>query len=190
MYGGGAGGDDSYGDTWEYTPATKDGVAGKWAELSPGDPPDSGTMTSPGERQGHVMAYDSTRGTIVLFGGASKYQQGGYDDTWEYGAGKWKRVDAVVHAGFVPRFRAVMDYDPVNQRMILFGGSAPVKTAVGNAIGDTWELFYVGAPCGEGRPPCNGRCVSGVCCDLGPSDPDCTCDSVTKPGLCYAKAKR
>jgi N-acetylneuraminic acid mutarotase len=56
-------------DTWEW-----DGRVGSWTIRS--------ASTAPAARAAHSMAYDGTRGTVVLFGGNSD----GYSvaDTWEY----------------------------------------------------------------------------------------------------------
>jgi hypothetical protein len=58
-----------WGDTWEW-----DGTRGTWGMRS--------SSTSPSARSLQAMAYDSARGTVVLFGGNSFGYSAG--DTWEY----------------------------------------------------------------------------------------------------------
>jgi len=59
-------------DSWEW-----DGES--WRQVS---------LEGPSARNSHAMAYDSTRGFVVLFGGYN-FQEGGQylNDTWEYLAG-------------------------------------------------------------------------------------------------------
>lgn len=62
-----------FSNTWEY-----DGV--DWVRIA--------TTNSPPARINHAMAYDSTRGRVVLFGGATRSFMGTtLNDTWEYGLG-------------------------------------------------------------------------------------------------------
>ncbi len=50
--------DTDFNDTWAYDPA-----ANTWTELNP-----SGTL--PPARSGHDLVYDSSRGLLIMFGGA------------------------------------------------------------------------------------------------------------------------
>lgn len=87
------------GDTWEW-----DGTA--WERRSTGGP-------SP--RNGAVMAYDTHRGRVVLFGGSG----GPSDQTWEWDGTAWERIDAAQTPG---RFNSAMAYDTSRRTMLRFGG--------------------------------------------------------------------
>ncbi len=76
-----------------------------------------------GQRWGHALAYDSDRGVTVFFGGergldgSIEY----FDDTQEYDGKVWRQIK-VVGTKPSPRSFHAMAYDPVNQRVVLFGG--------------------------------------------------------------------
>ncbi|MBI5527158.1 MAG: hypothetical protein HY897_12555 [Deltaproteobacteria bacterium] len=113
------GGDDgaSKQDTWEW-----DGATGMWTDRTP-------TGTKPSARDDHTMAYDSTRGRVVIFSGDN-----GGNETWEWegAAGTW--TDRTP-AGTKPsaRERHAMVFDSAYGRVVLFGGEDSVKKQ------DTWE---------------------------------------------------
>lgn len=74
-------------------------------------------------RQGHGMAYDSSRNKIVLFGGKSfDNDPTWHDDTWEWDCAtkKWSRI----YTHNTPRGRAyhAMVYNPVRKSVMLQGG--------------------------------------------------------------------
>lgn len=105
---------------------------------------DVGTM---GKRFGHAMAYDSSRGVTVFFGG--EYGEPGesssfFDDTWEYDGRSWKPV--VVENGINPGARSehTMVFDSANNQVVLFGGVGEDRY-----YNDTWT--YVGTGPGTGR---------------------------------------
>ncbi|MGI6394398.1 MAG: Kelch repeat-containing protein [bacterium] len=86
----------------------------------------------PSKRVNHSMVYDSARGKVVLFGGASNSHR--QQDTWEWdGASNvWvNRTPGVT----VPSKRRnhSMVYDPVRGKTVLFGGWA------NTVLNDTWE---------------------------------------------------
>ncbi len=114
--------DHALSDTWIYWMDT-----GLWELMNP-------TIAPPG-RYGHNMVYDSTRGTIVMFGGYD--QQTTFDDTWTYDllTNTWTEIDTVNDPD--PRYGAAMAYDDVNDMVILFGGSSWISPWVRN---DTWAL--------------------------------------------------
>jgi hypothetical protein len=118
-------------DTWTWTGT-------KWVRLA--------TAHTPGPRSGHVMVTDSTRGRIVLFGGrridasAPNGTQIVLNDTWVFRNFDWTQLDTPNQ----PPARTVAGaaYDPVRDRVVLFGGntiSTDGKNTV-NAIHDTWEF--------------------------------------------------
>ncbi len=95
--------------------------AGAWTELHP--------RSSPSARAQSGLAYDETRGVIVLFGG----QNGSYlADTWLWNGSEWTAADA---QGPPARYAPAMTYDPINDRTVMFGGSDK-----GGPRRDTWQL--------------------------------------------------
>ncbi|MCK4341969.1 MAG: hypothetical protein KAY37_09630 [Phycisphaerae bacterium] len=80
------------------------------------------------------MAYDSARGRVVLFGGASGITT--HDDTWEWGwdgtSVSWTEQDPPGQTPG-PRHSHAMAYDGARRVVVLFGGKATGKLA------DTWE---------------------------------------------------
>lgn len=96
--------------------------------------------TGPSARISPVMAYDSARGRTVLFGGYTWNQDpnvGYYGDTWEWDGFAWKQVATM---GPPPRSNALMVFDSVKGKSVLFGGYcyAP-PPGCGVYFTDTWE---------------------------------------------------
>ncbi|MDX9999768.1 MAG: kelch repeat-containing protein [Polyangia bacterium] len=97
-------------------------------------------------RDFHAMAYDEARGRLVLFGGfiGDKPQ----NDTWEYDGERWTRIRTANAPA--PRGIASMVYDPLSQRMLLYGGIVQGETVFGDLWaydGTDWtELEQVGGP--------------------------------------------
>ena len=96
-----------------------------WTEIHP-----VGDLPSP--RYGHAMVYDSTSDKVILFGGRGRDEFLG--DTWMYdpAANTWTELSP---AGDTPVARNghAMVYDPVGQKVVLFGG----VNAKGR-LDDTW----------------------------------------------------
>jgi hypothetical protein len=116
------GGDGSYlQDMWEW-----DGTAGTWTDRTPGG-------SNPPGRAGHAMAYDVSRGKVVLFGGWSGSSD--LQDTWEWDgvAGTW--TDRTM-PGTKPQARNghAMVFDTVRGRTVVFGGASGSER-----LQDTWE---------------------------------------------------
>jgi len=109
-------------DTWAYDP-----VQNTWTDLAP-----SGEV--PSARHDHALVYDSATGKLVLFGGISASDYMELDDTWAYDpeANTWTDL---APAGALPQSRCLhsLVYDPVGQKVILFGGSRR-----GGCLGDMW----------------------------------------------------
>jgi len=98
------------GDTWEW-----DGE--RWEHRSP--------PTAPSPRNGAAMAYDASRGRVVLFGG-----NGPSAETWEWNGATWQRVETPTPG----RFNSALAYDGGGKAVLRFGGWN------GNAReGDTWR---------------------------------------------------
>jgi len=127
---GGSGSTDSgakYNDTWAW-----DGTA--WAKLN--------TPTAPPVRVDAGMAYHAPSRRMVLVGGFGK--GGNLSDVWNLEGTTWVRDEA---AGSLlgQRLGPAMAYDPVRQRLVLFGGNyspGPRIPSEGTWTwdGSTWDL--------------------------------------------------
>jgi hypothetical protein len=111
-------------DAWRW-----DGEKKAWSALCTPTSPCTGGP--PPARFGHALAYDSATNQVVLFGGAGT--GGLLGDTWFFDGSSWTRPQH--NAGPTPpaRARHAMAYDPVRNKVVLFGGSDSA------ARGDTWE---------------------------------------------------
>jgi YVTN family beta-propeller protein len=87
----------------------------------------------------HAMAFDSSRGRVVLFGG---YDGSLRNDTWEYDGTTWTAGPAAP-PGLTGRRAHAMAYDSARGRVVLFGGEA-----TDGLKNDTWE--YDGAAWTQG----------------------------------------
>ena len=75
------------------------------------------------------MAYDSTRGKVVLFGGYGDSYL--LNDTWEWDGSNWTLYTPATKPSV--RYYHAMTYDSVRCKVVLFGGSD------GSNLNDTWE---------------------------------------------------
>jgi hypothetical protein len=104
-----------------------------------GEPPLG--VPAPPERAGHAMAYDAARREVVLFGGfGGNPVPGVLGDTWVWDGTTWTQRTPSASPG--PRAGHAMAYDPIRQRVILFGGvdraSDPTGRTVPQVLNDTW----------------------------------------------------
>jgi hypothetical protein len=74
------------------------------------------TDTNP--REGAVMAYDTARAKMVLFGGADSNMEI-HGTTWEWDGQTWTQVS---ETGPAPRFPGGMVYDPARQEILMYSG--------------------------------------------------------------------
>jgi hypothetical protein len=103
------------GDTWEW-----DGD--RWTLRA---------TSGPGPRVGSTMVFDAARGRMVMFGGATSFQDlQRYRDTWTWDGTSWAQRAT---SGPSPRWRHAMAFDSRRSRVVLFGGQS-FRT-----LGDTWE---------------------------------------------------
>ncbi len=98
-------------------------------------------MTGPSPRTGAVMAYDSARDRVVLFGGAVLSQTMGpmvletFNDT---GVGRQTWTEITVANPPPSRTGHMMTYDPIRKRVVMFGGGSNEAGGL-DKLGDTWE---------------------------------------------------
>jgi hypothetical protein len=79
------------------------------------------------------MTFDHARGVAVLFGGSVINTNTALGDTWEWDGTTWtERTPAISPP---PRLEHRLTYDPVRQRVVMFGG----RSASYAAFDDTWE---------------------------------------------------
>lgn len=113
-------------------------ASGCWEALS--------TDSGPTARIGSSMVYDSARNRMILFGGHDRV--GLYEtDTWTLnldGNSTWQ-ILATEGNPPTPRHSHVAVYDPVRDRMIVFGGSVG-QDGNFSIQNDTWELSLQGTP--------------------------------------------
>jgi hypothetical protein len=98
------------------------------------------TVAPPAPRVDHAVAWDSKRHRMMVYGGYSSTWGAGSSDLGDVGAyqgAEWAPFD-VAGTPPDPRARASMVYDPVRDRLVVFGGSGP--------LGDLWALDLSDVP--------------------------------------------
>lgn len=83
---------------------------------------------------GHCMSTDTLRKSILLFGGLTHDTGNVVSETWEWDGHGWRNISPFICPS--SRVGAVMVYDPVRDRHVLFGG----ENAAGTANAETWEF--------------------------------------------------
>jgi hypothetical protein len=117
LYGGaGIGSGTRYGDTWAVTP---------------------------GPRQSHLMAYDSRRERVVMYGGIGGTNQR-LSDTWEWDGRQWHRI--VLSSGPGARSHHRMAYDAARGVVVLFGGGDSTATDTWTYDGNSWQRHQEPGP--------------------------------------------
>ncbi len=97
------------------------------------------------------MAYDAARGIVLLFGGTGG--AGGTADTWTWDGATWTPLYPLTSPP--PRVGAVMAYDSVNERIVLYGGCLPGPQNCLPAYdtwtwdGTTWTRQTLASPSGR-----------------------------------------
>jgi len=137
LYGGfGVGGNHSgnLSDTWSFSGTTWTPVA------SSVYPPFEG-----------AMAYDSSDGYVVHFGGTTvaNYVTNLSDSTWTFHAGSWRNLTSVVGAAPPGRALPMLSDDPNLGGALLFGGNTGTGYSVTNDswsyVNQTWALLSLAA---------------------------------------------
>lgn len=113
-----------FSDTWDWNGTL-------WTQLFP--------LHVPQARYGHIMVYDSARDRIVMFGGRTNNSKLDLGDTWVFKNGDWTQLNPP--SSPPARLLAGAAYDPIRDRVVLFGGAtitADGKTTT--PYHDTWEF--------------------------------------------------
>jgi len=122
-------GDALLNDTWALTLGTPP----TWNQLAPAG-------VTPNGRTGHSTVYDPARERMLMFGGA----YGGVDQVvWALALSGEPTWTTLAPSGSPPAARQQHSaiYDPLRDRMIVFGGVAP-----SSYLNDTWALTLSGTP--------------------------------------------
>ena len=127
------GGDGGYGtgllqDTWAW-----DGT--DWTQLSPAH--------SPSPRRDMGMAYDGSRGQVVLFGGLNLDPPYELGDTWAWDGTDWTQFSPARFPG--DRSDPGMTYDAGRAVVVLFGGGNVLAGDTWGWNGTDWSLLTIGS---------------------------------------------
>jgi hypothetical protein len=122
-------------DTWEYNGATS-----TWTSRV--------TTTGPSARLNALLVYDPVRAVTVLFGGNNFTTTTTNNETWEWNGTTWTQRAPTASPSI--RHSASGAWDPVRQRVVLFGGvlASGNSNEVWEFDGTTWSLRA-----GVGTPP-------------------------------------
>ncbi len=128
---------NNLGDTWEWN-----GLA--WQQLQPVAP-------RPSARHAHAMTFHAGINKVVLFGG---YTGAANNETWTFDGTTWTNRTVVINPPTPPgRWNHAIAYDPMLDRVVLFGGT----NEGGGFYGDTWSWTdtagWVQCNCGGTTPP-------------------------------------
>ncbi len=119
-------------ETWIFDCAVQ-----QWQQLNP--------ETAPRARYGHVMAYDSSVGLIVLTGGNTG-SEGHQDDTWVFNASASTWTQREPASGPDPLKWPSITYDVRNGKCIMFGGQIDDHLVHGtwayDAQEDSWSRRF------------------------------------------------
>lgn len=77
-------------------------------------------VAGPAPRRGHSMAFDTSRGVTVLYGGDNPSGGSPFSDTWEWNGTQWTNRQV----SLTPATWTSMAYDSQRQRITLFGGQS------------------------------------------------------------------
>lgn len=124
----------------------RNGVWGMLEQLDLGDTTSWRPLPVAGDeppaRRMQSAAADPVRQRVVMFGGSTP--TGALGDGWLldlHEPASWTRLDSLSLAPS-PRYGSGMVYDPINDRMLLFGG----RDDTGHTYAETWQLSLAGVP--------------------------------------------
>ncbi len=125
------------------------------------------TVGSLGGRRDHSAIYDPLRQRMVVFGG-SLADNAFFNDVWQLTLGATPTWSPVPTTGTPPpgRFSHTAMYDPVRDRMLVFGGYT------GAFVNDTWQLDFTTSPAtwspiSAGGPPSARNAMTAVYDPIG-----------------------
>lgn len=121
-------------------PAVAASFTGSWSSLDP-------SGVAPSIRAGHSATLDPVRHRMLVFGGVSYDTSAHYfDELWELTLGATPMWNQLTPLGIAPppRISHTAVYDPVNDRMIVYGGWGFDNG--GQRLGDLWALSLSGTP--------------------------------------------
>ena len=116
----------SYADVWELPLSSASG----WREITP-------EIAGAAARYAHTAVLDSARNRLVVFGGANSTSV--LNDTWALSLDAhtvWTRLQAGAPAP-PPRYDHATAYDPVHERILIFGGYGCDNSCF---LNDAWSL--------------------------------------------------
>lgn len=127
------------GSTFRYDPVHR-----TWKDLAPTPDPQNATTLKTQLFWGSIC-YDQAREQVVLFGGGNADTERGDPGTWVYTphANTWRELKPETPP---QRANSPMVYDPVNKKIVLFGGDQLDQT-----VADTW--VFDGKQWEQKRPP-------------------------------------
>jgi hypothetical protein len=102
---------------------------GGWVEVCDG----TSACEGPPARVAHAMAYDPTRGVVILFGGSDGTQA--LNDTWQWDTERWIKLCTKDCSPPSARFDHALTYDSARQRIVLYGGTDGL-----NELDDLWSF--------------------------------------------------
>ena len=121
-----------FNDVWSLLLA---GSQGDWSATSVSGSP-------PAARSGHTAIYDPVRDRMIVFGGVDS-NNSFFNDVWALslaGTPDWSRLTPEGSPP-APRWGHTAIYDPVRDRMIVYGGGTFVSS-----FNDVWALWLAGSP--------------------------------------------
>ncbi len=98
------------------------------------------TVTRPPERGWHAMASDPVHGGVIVYGGLNDLPDDNdhfLGDAWALAGDTWTQLAT---PGAAPRGLPALAYDPLGERVVLFGGSPNLDLIPTPGFDDTWAL--------------------------------------------------
>lgn len=128
------------GSTFKYEPAER-----KWTDLNPATHPEKELGATP--LLWSSMVYDRHNRQFVLFGGGNVQSERGDPGTWTYSPTKNSWTQLKLDKQPPQRANSRLVYDPVNQKVVLFGGDQ-----LDHLLADTWLFDVVKQTWSEVKP--------------------------------------
>lgn len=115
------------GHTFAYDPAARE-----WKDLAPADNPQTAAKA---QLLWGSICYDEANKQVVLFGGGNAQTERGDPGTWTYSpaTNTWTQLKLDIQPP--PRANSALVYDPLNKKVVLFGGDQ-----LNQLVADTWTF--------------------------------------------------